>query len=125
SDPDDWAGRPVQTGERIGLLADPEQLGVQAWAPVNEAVNLQPGATMTVFLSVAPLSPLSARLDYAGYQAVESPGGVASYVLRGQVTDESSVARIGLRGTTRVAGDWTVLGYLMFRRPLAALREWC
>lgn len=125
SDPDDWAGRPVQTGERIGLLADPEQLGVQAWAPVNEAVNLQPGATMTVFLSVAPLSPLSARLDYAGYQAVESPGGVASYVLRGQVTDESSVARIGLRGTARVAGDWTVLGYLMFRRPLAALREWC
>lgn len=31
TDPDDWAGRPVQTGERIGLLADPTKLGVRAW----------------------------------------------------------------------------------------------
>jgi hypothetical protein len=30
TDPDDWAGRPVQTGERIGLLADPTKLGVRA-----------------------------------------------------------------------------------------------
>lgn len=129
SDPDDWAGRPVQTGERIGQLADPALLGVQAWAPVNEAVNLQPGAPMTVFLSVAPLSPLAAQLDYAGYQAVEAPNGAASYLLRGHVTGdvtgESAVSRIGLRGTARVAGDWTVLGYLMFRRPFAAVREWC
>lgn len=125
SDPDDWAGRPVQTGERLGQLADPAALGVQAWAPVNEAVNLQPGAPMTMFLSVAPLSPLSAVLDYAGYQAVEAPSGVASYVLRGHVTGESAAARIGLRGTARVAGDWTVLGYLLFRRPFAAVREWC
>lgn len=125
SDPDDWAGRPVQTGERIGQLADPSSLGVQAWAPVGEAVNLQAGAPMTVFLSVAPLAPVSAVLDYAGYQAVEAPDGVASYLLRGHIAGDPKSARIGLRGTARVAGDWTVLGYLMFRRPFAALREWC
>ncbi|VTY38178.1 HlyD family secretion protein [Xylophilus ampelinus] len=125
SDPDDWAGRPVQTGERIGQLADPAQLGVQAWAPVGEAVNLRAGAPMTVFLSVAPLAPVSAVLDHAGYQAVDAPDGVASYVLRGHLEGDPKRARIGLRGTARVSGDWTVLGYLLLRRPFAALREWC
>jgi hypothetical protein len=80
---------------------------------------------MTVFLKVAPLHPLTARLDYAGYETVEAPNGVASYLLRGTVTDPSSAARIGLQGTARVSGDWSLLGYLIFRRPLATLRAWC
>lgn len=124
SDPDDWAGRPVQTGERIGLLADPHALGVRAWAPVGEATNLAPQAPMTVFLKVAPLSPLDARLDYAGYQPVEAPNGVASYMLRGTIDGTPPGARIGLQGTARVSGRWSVLGYLMLRRPLATVRAW-
>jgi hypothetical protein len=125
SDPNDWAGRPVQTGERLGQLADPGTLGLQAWAPVQEAVNLRAGAPMTLFLSTAPLAPLAARLDSAGYQAVEAPNGVASYLLRGTLEPPDPAARIGLRGTARISGDWIVLGYLVLRRPLAAAREWC
>ncbi len=125
SDPNDWAGRPVQTGERVGLLADPTVLGLEAWAPVNEAVNLKPGAPMTLFMRVAPLDPVEARLDYAGYQVIEAPNGVASYLLRGSLDGAAPQARIGLRGTARISGDWTLLGYLMFRRPFAAAREWC
>lgn len=125
SDPDDWSGRPVQTGERIGLLADPHALGVRAWAPVGEPTNLAEGAPMTVFLKVAPLDPLDAKLDYAGYQPVEAPNGVASYVLRGTIDGTPPGARIGLQGTARVSGSWSVFGYLMLRRPLAAGRAWC
>ncbi|WP_244202411.1 efflux RND transporter periplasmic adaptor subunit [Buttiauxella warmboldiae] len=122
SDPDDWAGRPVQTGERIGLLADPGRLGVRAWAPVSESTNLKRGAPMKIFLKVAPLDSLNARLGYAGYQTVEAPNGVASYLLRGTLEDEPGVARIGLQGTARVTGDWALLGYLLLRRPIATLR---
>ncbi len=128
SNPDDWAGKPVQTGERIGFLADPSKLGLLAWVPVAEAINLQAGAAMTLFLRVAPLAPLAAHLDYASYQVSESPDGVASYRVRGGLdpaTLPEGVARIGLRGTVRLAGDWTVLGYLLLRRPIAATREWC
>ena len=46
-------------------------------------------------------------------------------LLRGALVGDAGEARIGLRGTARVSGDWTLLGYLMFRRPLAAAREWC
>jgi hypothetical protein len=125
SHPDEWIGKPVQTGERIGFLADPAQLGVQAWVPVGEAINLLPGAPMTLFLRVAPLAPMAAHLDYASYQVGESPDGVASYRVRGTLASPGPEARIGLRGTTRIGGDWTVLGYLLLRRPIAAAREWC
>lgn len=122
SDPDDWAGRPVQTGERIGLLADPNNLGVRAWAPVSESTNLDHGAPMKVFLKVAPLDSFTAKLDYAGYQTVEAPNGIASYLLRGTLDGKPAVARIGLQGTARVTGDWALLGYLLLRRPIATLR---
>ena len=125
SHPDEWTGKPVQTGERIGFLADPTKLGVQAWVPVGEAINLLPGAPMTVFLRVAPLAPMEARLDYASYQVGESPDGVATYRVRGVLPAPGPEARIGLRGTTRIGGNWTVLGYLLLRRPIAAAREWC
>lgn len=125
SDPDDWAGRPVQTGERIGLLADPATLGIRGWAPVAESVNLRAGAPMTVFLKVAPLQPLEGTLRWAGYKATEAPNGIASYQLRGTLNqDGGNVARIGLQGTARVAGEWRPLGYLLLRRPLATLRAW-
>jgi hypothetical protein len=125
SNPDDWSGKPVQTGERIGFLADPMNLGVQLWVPVGEAINLKPSAPITLFLRVAPLSPLSAQLNYASYQVTESPDGIASYRVRGTLTEKSTISRIGLRGTARVGGDWSVLGYIILRRPLASFREWC
>ena len=42
SDPNDWLGRPVQTGERIMQLADPHDAGVLVWLPVADALNLEP-----------------------------------------------------------------------------------
>lgn len=125
SDPGDWAGRPVQTGERVGLLADPHALGIRAWAPVGEPTNLRAGAPMTLYLRVAPLHPVDARLDYAGYQPVTAPNGVASYLLHGTIEGTPENVRIGLEGTARVSGRWSLLGYLLLRRPLAAARTWC
>ena len=93
--------------------------------PVGEAINLQPGAAMTLFLRIAPLNPLAAKLDHAAYQVTESPEAVASYRVRGTLADAAIDARVGLRGTVRIGGDWTVLGYLVMRRPFAWLREWC
>ena len=123
-DPNDWLGRPVQTGERVMQLADPRDAGVLIWLPVADALNLEPGAPIRLFLHTKPLSPLPATLLQTSYQAVLSPEGVSAYRLRGQFEDGADKARIGLRGTARVSGDWAVLGYFLFRRPIAAMREW-
>ena len=123
-DPNDWLGRPVQTGERVMQLADPKDAGVLIWLPVSDALNLEPGAPIRLFLSTAPLEPLAAKLVQTSYQAVMSPDGISAYRLRGVFDEDGTKARIGLRGTARVSGEWATLGYYLFRRPLSALREW-
>ena len=126
-DPDDWLGRPVTTGERIMLLANPAKPGVLINLPVADAVVLEPGAKVKLFLTVLPLSPLAATVSESSYQASLSPEGVASYRLRavfepGQTQQEH--VRIGLRGTAKIYGERVLLGYYLFRRPLATVREW-
>lgn len=126
SDPDDWLGRPVSTGERIMLLADPQDPGMLIHLPVADAMSLEPGAEVKLFLTVRPLEPLSGSLTETSYQATQSPDGIASYRLRAVFDDEAAhgQARIGLRGTAKLYGERVVLAYYLMRRPLAAVREW-
>jgi hypothetical protein len=124
TDPNDWLGRPVQTGERVMHLADPREAGVLVWLPAADALNLEVGAPIRLFLHTRPLSPLSATLFQTSYQAVPNPEGVSAYRLRGRFKEGQEKPRIGLYGTARVSGNWTVLGYYLFRRPIAAVRGW-
>lgn len=122
-DPNDWLGKPVVTGERIAQLAQPNDLGVLMWLPVADAISLEAGASMRVYLQVSPLSSLAAELEQTSYQATVSPGGVASYRIRGRLV-AGDEARIGLRGVAKVYGAWRPLIYWVMRRPLGALRQW-
>lgn len=123
-DPDDWLGRPVTTGERIMLLANPGKPGVLVHLPVADAITLESGARIKLFLTVLPLSPMDAVVSETSYQAVLSPDGVASYRLRAVFDGPQEQARIGLRGTAKIYGERVLLGYYLLRRPLATLREW-
>lgn len=123
-DGNDWIGRPIQTGERIMQLADPTRAGMLVWLPVADALNLEAGAPLRLFLHTQPLSPLTGAVVQTSYQALLSPDGIASYRLLGHFAPDQERPRIGLRGTARVSAGWTLLGYYLFRRPLAAVREW-
>lgn len=124
----DWQGKPVVTGERVALLADPRDAGVLVWLPVADAIALEPGAELRLFLRVAPTEPLRARVEQTSYQATLSPEGIASYRLRARFdaldADDAARVRIGLSGTAKLYGERAPLGYTVLRRPLAALREW-
>ena len=126
-DVNDWLGKPVNTGERVALLADPKDAGLLIWLPVSEAINLDVGANIKLYLQIAPLKPLAATLTQTSYQAVLSPEGISAYRLRAQLqlsdAQEQSLARIGLKGTAKLYGEKAPLGYYLFRRPLSALRE--
>jgi len=124
TDQNDWIGRPVQTGERVMQLADPKDTGLLVWLPVKDALNLEKGAPIKLFLHTDPLHPIAATLIQTSYQSSLSPDDVASYRLKGLFDEKSQLPRIGLGGTARIAGDKSFLGYYLFRRPIAALREW-
>ncbi len=126
-DVNDWQGKPVVTGERVALLADPRRPGVLVWLAVSDAINIELGAQIRVYLQVSPLEPLAARLSQTSYQAATSPDGVSAYRLRAQLdADERAerLARIGLKGTAKIYGERAPVAYFLFRRPLAALRAW-
>ena len=123
-DPDDWLGRPVNTGERIMLLANPTQPGILIHLAIADAINLPPDAPVTLFLTVDPLSPLRAQLIESGYQALLSPQGISSYRLRAKFNEDENAPRIGLQGTAKLNGETVTLGYYLLRRPFSALREW-
>ncbi len=123
-DPNDWIGKPVQTGERVMQLANPDNAGLLVWLPVHEALNLEVGAPMRLFLHIDPLNPLPASLLQTSYQPVKSPEGVSAYRIKGEFEKDMEKPRIGLRGTVRISGKWATLGYYLFRRPITAVREW-
>lgn len=123
ADPNDWLGKPVVTGERIAQLAQPEPLGVMVWVPVADAIALESGAAMRVYLQATPLDALSGELIQTSYQASLSPDGIASYRVRGKLGPGQS-AHIGLRGVAKVYGDWKPAIYWLLRRPIGALRQW-
>jgi hypothetical protein len=124
SDPNDWLGKPVVTGERIMQVADPAQPAMQIQLAVADAIALEPGAEVTLFLTAYPLSPLKGKILETSYQARPSEEGVVAYRLLASVEDQPEHARLGLHGTAKLYSGRVMLGYYLLRRPLATLRAW-
>ncbi|UVL54670.1 efflux RND transporter periplasmic adaptor subunit [Pseudomonas sp. B21-035] len=124
SDPNDWLGKPVVTGERILQVADPSQPAMRIQLPVANAIALEPGAEVTLFLTAYPLSPLKGQVLETSYQAQASDDGVVAYRLLASIEEAPEHARLGLHGTAKLYGERVVLGYYLLRRPIAALRAW-
>lgn len=116
-----WVGQPVTVGERIMRIVDPKQSEIEAWLPVADAVNLEAGAPVNLYLRSTPLSPVSGSVRYVAYDATERPSGNVAYRVRARI-DGDNTYRVGLKGTTRLSGGWTTLGYWILRRPIATLR---
>lgn len=121
-DPVEWIGKPVLTGERILRIAAPGDIEVEAWISLGDAIPLEPGAPVSLYLSAAPLSSISAQIRYVAHEAMPRPDG--SYAYRVRASLEHPVDhRVGLKGTSKLYGRWVPLSYWMLRRPLATLRQ--
>ncbi len=122
-DPDDWKGRPVRIGEKILTVADSSAVALDVQLPVDDAIVVEPGRRVTLYLNTRPLEPVEARLERAGYLPAVQPDGVVAYQLRAVFVDLAAPPRIGLKGTAKLYGQEVSLFYFLMRRPLAALRR--
>lgn len=120
-DPSEWIGRPVSTGERILRIAAADDREIEAWLPLADAIALEPGAPVKLYLNASPLSPVEGRVRYLAHDAVPRPDGTHAYRVRATLEGETT-HRVGLKGTARLQGEWTLLAYWVMRRPIAALR---
>lgn len=121
ADAERLTGKPVQTGERLMQIADPNQAELRIELPVGDAIALQPGAEVALFLDSDPLHRHTARLERAAYEAQSTAAGQLVYRLDAAFAD--TPPRIGLRGTAKLFGDRAPLAYYLLRRPLAAARQ--
>jgi multidrug resistance efflux pump len=120
----DLIGKPVRVGEKIMELALPAQIEYRADLNVHDSISLQAGSAVKLFLDADPLHPRSGRLRESSYHAVEKPGGVLAYNLRVEPEKNTEAVRIGLRGTAQLSGAYVSLGFYLFRRPIAAMRQY-
>lgn len=123
SDPNEWVGKPVKIGEKILEVANPKQKQLGVWLPIADALTLQPGADVKVYLNVKPLSSYNATLIYASYSASMRPDNTYAYRIKATFSNPQNVPRIGLRGTAKIYGDRVSLFYYLFWKPVSALRQ--
>ncbi|WP_223480991.1 MULTISPECIES: efflux RND transporter periplasmic adaptor subunit [unclassified Pseudomonas] len=121
ADAERWTGKPVQTGERLMEIADPSQAELRIELAVSDAISLEPGAQVALFLDSDPLQRHSARLERAAYEAQPTAGGQLAYRL--DASFDQAPPRIGLRGTAKIFGDRAPLALYLLRKPLAGLRQ--
>ena len=120
-DPTEWIGKPVSVGERILRIAATGDVEVEAWLPIADAIALEPGAPLNLYLNARPLEPVTARLRYMAHSAVQRPDGTYAYRVRATL-DAATVHRVGLKGTAKLQGDWVPAIWWMMRRPVATVR---
>lgn len=123
SDAEDWAGKPVQVGQRVMVIADPSLVDITAYLAPEDAVELENGAPVTVYLHVNPLAPLNATITRSSYEAVPGPDGKLAYLVRAELASGQERPRVGLRGTAKISAGRVTLAFYLFRKPLAFLRR--
>jgi len=138
SDPTDWAGRPVSTGEAIIKIADPTRVLLRIDAPLAIGETLQSGARVRMFMDSDPLNPIEAKLTSASYYAQATPDGHMAYEAyaslenfqfsKTHIVDDlphsmSEIPRIGTRGVAKIYGDTAPLGFWLLRRPITLIRQ--
>lgn len=124
TDQNDWVGKPVQTGERIVQIADPLHVQISINLPVNDAINLDPGAKVKLYLNVSPLDTVRGELVQASYEPSPVEEGFVAYRLKADLVAGEAPPRIGLKGTAKIYGAWAPLIYHVFRKPLSATRRY-
>jgi multidrug resistance efflux pump len=120
---DEWTGKPVQPGERIMVLADPSLIKVTIYVSPEDAVDLEPGAEVKVFLNINPLDPLMAKITRSSYEAQPQADGTLAYVVQAELMEGHGFPRIGLRGTAKIYAEEVTLAYYLFRKPVSFIRQ--
>jgi multidrug resistance efflux pump len=125
SDKDRWIGRPVKTGERIMQIVDPDAVSAKVELPVADAIVLERGARVRLFLDSDPLSAVVGRIVSEGFLAEANATQQLVYRLLVELEPSSSAdrPRIGARGTAQLQGHTVPLAFFLLRRPISAVRQ--
>jgi hypothetical protein len=119
----EWIGRPVALGERIMQIASPTKTELEIEVPAADAITFDVGSEVLFFSNVSPDAPVRGTLNFASYSSSPTPEGVMAYSFRARFEGDAR-ERLGVKGSAKIYGASQPLGLWLFRRPIAAVRQW-
>jgi hypothetical protein len=122
-DAQEWSAKPVQVGEKILSLADKDEIEIEAWLAVGDAIELKKDSELKLFLNASPLSAINGVINRISFKAQELPSGIMAHRIVATITQGKDVARLGAQGTARIEGERVSVFYWVFRRPIAVIRQ--
>lgn len=127
NNPNDWKGKPVSTGERIFLIANPNNIELKIMLPVSDAIFLEENAIVKAFFDNDPTNSWSGKIRYISYKPELTEQNVLSYKITADFDDikeNGYIPSIGLRGTAKIYSKKVTLFFYLFRKPITAVRQW-
>ncbi len=127
NNPNDWKGKPVSTGERIFLIANPENIELKIMLSVSDAIFLEENAIVKAFFDNDPTNSWSAKIKYISYKPELTDQSILSYKITANFDDikeNGYIPSIGLRGTAKIYSQKVTLFFYLFRKPITAVRQW-
>lgn len=121
SDVNDWQGKALVQGERIMLIADPNEVELKIDLPATDSIPLEAGASISLYPNSGPLSTYSAELLTQAYQAEVTPQGVLAYRIKARFSE--AAPNLGQQGTAKIYGARVPLIYYLLRKPITAARQ--
>lgn len=119
---EDWIGQPVQTGERILLVANIKNLKLKIELPVTERIQLKIGGSGDFFMN-GKLQAIPLKISSLGYNAKLTSSKILAYEIEANFINIENPPQIGAQGTVKLYGDRIPLFYYLFRRPLQSIRH--
>lgn len=123
ADASEMRGQPMRTWQRLMLLAKPQDSELLIRIPVENMVQLNRDVLVRAFLNIAPLKQYRAKIHFVSYHASADPDGLMTYKVKARFVNIGERPVIGLQGTAKVYGNYTILAYQILRRPLAWVRK--
>ena len=121
----DWQGKPVSVGQKVMEIAQVANVEARIDLAVSDAIVLQKDAKAQLYLDTNPLNALDAVVFSASYRASLDAANDLSFPVSAKLKEGTNYTpRIGSRGTAQIYGEDVSLGFYVFRRPLAAVRQW-
>jgi len=120
----DWLGRPVSIGEKMMLLASPDQTELEIRLPVQQIMNFPEQTEIQFFSNVRPHKPYQAELSFFSYRATKTQDQNMAYRLKATWRERNESLRLGLKGTAKIYGRYRPLIWHPLRRPIGVLRQW-
>lgn len=124
SEKSDWIGKPIQVGQRIMEIADPEKIQLRINLAIDDAIVIKEDAKVDVFLDADPLNAIEATVVSSSYIAEKYNQDTLSYRVTAKFNNmDHEHLRIGLQGTAKVYGERVSLFFYLFRRPISYVRQ--